>query len=63
MQRRESLVRVDDTAKRDKVDAVRALIYDKNCAIDNEGVEELLKDQLLTPTAVSATITGPFGFS
>lgn len=60
MQRREALVRVDDTVKRNKVDAARALIYDQNRAVDSMGVEELLKDQSLAPIAVSVAITRNF---
>lgn len=57
---RRSLPRVDDEVKRDKVKKARARIYEGNYAVDNDEVENLLKDQSLTPTAVgrsSITLT------
>jgi hypothetical protein len=51
---RKTLARVDDETRRRKVHTARHIIYGKNYAVDYDGVETLLKEQSLVPTAVRA---------
>lgn len=53
MNQRQTLSRVDDTARRRKVETARDIIYKKNYAVDNDAVETILKEQSLVPTSVS----------
>lgn len=48
----QSLARIDDEMLREKIQAARNLVYQKNYAVDNERVEALLKEHSLVPTAV-----------
>jgi hypothetical protein len=52
MKQRSRLARVDDQSTRKKIKLARSIIYEKNFAIDTNAVEELLKDESLTPTLV-----------
>jgi hypothetical protein len=52
MKQRSRLARVDDQSTRKKIELARSIIYEKNFAIDTNAVEELLKDESLTPTLV-----------
>jgi len=54
MKQRKTLARLDDETRRHKIDVARKIIYMKNLAVNNAGVESLLKDQSLLPTRVSA---------
>lgn len=54
MKQRKSLARADNQAKRLKVADAREYIYDKNFAVDSDYVEDLLKNESLVPTDVSA---------
>jgi hypothetical protein len=56
MQQRESLARVDDEARRRKVDTAREIIYRKNFAINNRAVKTLLQEHSLVPTSVSLIV-------
>ena len=56
MKQRTTLARVDDKTRRHKIDTAREIIYKKNYAIDYQGVETILKAQLLVPTHVSALL-------
>jgi hypothetical protein len=56
MRQRESLARVDDEARRRKVDTAREIIYRKNFAINNRAVRALLQEHSLVPTSVSLTV-------
>lgn len=53
MQQRETLRWTDNKVKRSIISKAREYIYEKNYAVDSEVVEDLLKEQLLVPTAVS----------
>jgi hypothetical protein len=53
MKQRNTLARVDNDARRSKVDTARNIIYNKNYAVDTDAVEELLQPQSLVPTVVS----------
>jgi len=53
MKQRKTLARVDDEARRWKVDTAREIIYKKNYAVDSAAVKALLMDQSLAPTSVS----------
>lgn len=52
MTQRETLARVDDMSRRNRVDSAREIIYEKNYAVDSNAVENLLKVDSLIPTAV-----------
>lgn len=52
-QQRKTLRRVDSVDRRAKVATARSLIYENNYAVDSAGVERLLKEESLVPTAVS----------
>lgn len=54
MRQRMTLARIDDNATRHKVETARNLIYNKFYAVDNDGVEAMLKDESLVPSSVSA---------
>jgi hypothetical protein len=56
MKQRETLARVDDEDRRQKIDTARKIIYNKNYAVDTENVEILLQPQSLVPTSVSPQI-------
>lgn len=56
MQQRETLRRTDDEVKMSILDKAREYIYEKNYAVDSEVVEDLLKEQSLVPTVVSAKL-------
>jgi hypothetical protein len=51
-QQRLTLRRRDDAQRRSAVASARKLIYEKNYAVDSQGVERLLKAQSLVPTYV-----------
>jgi hypothetical protein len=53
MQQRETLRRMDDESKKNLVATAREIIYKKNYAVNYEGVDALLKEQSLVPSAVS----------
>lgn len=53
MKQRQTMARVDDDSRRVKVKAARAVIYEKNYAVNNETSEALLKDQSLVATRAS----------
>ena len=53
MTQRETLARIDDMSRRNRVDSAREIIYEKNYAVDGNPVENLLKVDSLVPTAVS----------
>ena len=53
-QQHSMLARVDDNSRWAKVEGSRRLIYEKHYALDGKAVNELLKDQSLVPTMVSA---------
>lgn len=54
MKQRERLTRNDDESSRRKIKLACNIIYKNNFAIDTRAVEELLKDESLTPTLVSS---------
>lgn len=54
MKQRKALARVDDEARKFKVDAARNIIYNNNYAVDTKAVKDALKSQSLVPTSVSA---------
>jgi hypothetical protein len=51
-EKRVSLARKDDSSYRERISSARKLIYVDNYAISNEHVENLLKENSLTPNAV-----------
>lgn len=53
MRRRKTLARMDDEIKRFKVATARVHIYERNVAVDNDAVENLLAGESLVPTNVS----------
>jgi hypothetical protein len=59
MTQRETLARVDDVSRRNRVASAREIIYEKNYAVDSDPVENLLKVDSLVPTAVRDRIA-PF---
>ena len=56
MKQRKMLARVDDEARKRKVDIAREIIYQKNYAVNSKAVEAFLKEQSLVPTSVSMVI-------
>lgn len=54
MLQRVQLARIDDAARRSKVASARRLIYEKNYAVSGTVVDNLLKEESLVPTSVSA---------
>lgn len=52
-QRRKNLLRHDDEDRRRKVSRSRTLIFKDGRNVTSEAVEDLLKDESLTPTKVS----------
>ncbi|KZV98671.1 hypothetical protein EXIGLDRAFT_606761 [Exidia glandulosa HHB12029] len=60
METRRSEIRVDDAARRSKVEAARKVIYKDGYAVNNERIEDLLKDESYVPTenALSVDIEG-----
>lgn len=52
MQRRSTLLRVDDASARKRVETARRLILQRNHAVSSKDVESLLKDYSMTPTDV-----------
>jgi len=52
MAQRETLARVDDLSRRNRVASAREVIYEKNYAVDSKAMEDLLKVDSLVPTAV-----------
>jgi len=52
MTQRETLARVDDLSRRNRVASAREVIYEKNYAVDSKAMEDLLKVDSLVPTAV-----------
>ena len=53
IERRAQLARMDDNAYRRTIKAARNLIFNHRHAVDSREVEDLLKAQSWTPTAVS----------
>jgi anti-sigma28 factor (negative regulator of flagellin synthesis) len=52
MAQRMTLARVDDLKRRNRIEAAREAIYNKNYAVDSAPVEKLLQEESLVPTAV-----------
>ena len=52
MTQRETLARVDDLSRRNRVASARDVIYEKNYAVDGKVMDDLLKVDSLVPTAV-----------
>jgi hypothetical protein len=52
MTQRETLARVDDLSRRNRVASAREIIYEKKYAVNSRAVENLLKPESLVPTAV-----------
>ena len=53
MIQRETMARVDDIHRRTSVNAARRVIYEKNFQVNSTGVENMLQDMSLVPTAAS----------
>jgi hypothetical protein len=53
MKQRVTMARVDNTQRRNVVDAARRVIYEKNFQVNSAGVENMLQDTSQVPTAVS----------
>jgi hypothetical protein len=53
MKQRVNRARVDDSHRREKVSKARSMIYEKNYAVTNGVVDEILKEESLVPTDVS----------
>ena len=56
MKQRERLARNDDEPTRYKIELARDIIYKKKFAVDTRAVEDLLKDESLTPNLVSSEL-------
>lgn len=56
IKQRKLLARFDDDLKQERVRKARQKIYEQDYAVDSEVVEALLKNQSLTPTAVSIQV-------
>jgi hypothetical protein len=52
MVQRETLARVDDLSRRNRVASAREIIYEKKYAVDSKAVENILQIDSLVPTAV-----------
>lgn len=52
MLQRETMARVDDTRRRNAVDAARRAIYELNFLVNSAAVERMLQDTSLVPTVV-----------
>jgi hypothetical protein len=52
MMQRETLARVDDLSRRNRVASAREIIYEKQYAVDSKPVENILKVDSLVPTDV-----------
>jgi hypothetical protein len=53
MMQRETMARVDDIHRRSSVNAAQRVIYEKNFQVNSTGVENMLQDMSLVPTAAS----------
>jgi hypothetical protein len=53
MIQRETMARVDNDQRRYSVNAARRVIYEKNFLVNSSGVENILRETSLVPTAVS----------
>jgi len=53
MIQRETMARVDDIHRRTSVNAAQRVIYEKNFQVNSTGVENMLQDMSLVPTAAS----------
>ena len=52
MTQRETLARVDDLSRRNRVASAREIIYEKKYAVDSNPVENILQVDSLVPTTV-----------
>jgi hypothetical protein len=52
MTQRETLIRVDDLSRRNRVASAREIIYEKKYAVDSTAVENILRVDSLVPTVV-----------
>jgi len=53
MKERNTLARIDDRVRQNKIKSMWAHIYDSKLGITSTSIEGLLKDQSLVPTTVS----------
>jgi hypothetical protein len=53
MKQRKTHARIDDEARRRKVDLAREIVYQKNYSVDTPAVEALLREESLVPSLVS----------
>jgi hypothetical protein len=53
MKQRKTLARVDNDARRTKIEIAREVIYKRNYAVDSKTLDPILKPQSLVPTSVS----------
>ncbi|KAG2045967.1 hypothetical protein BDR06DRAFT_1040545 [Suillus hirtellus] len=51
MKQRQTLMRIDDNARKSKVTVSRELVYDHGCGVRSSCVENLLKEHSLVPTS------------
>ena len=56
MKERDTLARVDDRLRQNKIRSVRSHIYGSALGVTSTAVENLLKDQSLAPASVSFVI-------
>ena len=59
MKERDTLARVDDRVRQNKVKSARAHIYGSALGVTSTAVENLLRDQSLVPASVSFVISSP----
>jgi hypothetical protein len=52
MKQRQTLARIDDNSRKNKVATSRSIIYDSGYGVRSNYVENILKDQSLVPTPV-----------
>ena len=50
--RRQTLLRLDDSQKRDKVTLSRTFVYNQGRNVNSDAVEKILSQESLTPTKV-----------
>ena len=59
MKEQNTLARIDDHVRQNKIKIAQAHIYDSELGITSTSVEGLLKDQSLVPTTVSLYVFDP----
>lgn len=58
LKQRQTLLRIDDNVRQNKITTSRSLIYDSGYGVRSNRVENLLKEHSLVPTSASSNPAG-----